>query len=343
MTGQLGFFDLFNRQSQLSQQGDPLERLNKVIDWKIFSPLVNRAFDKERKSRAGRKPFQRLMMFKVLILQGLYNLSDAQTEYQIKDRISFMRFLELSLGDTVPDEKTIWAYREVLMRGKVLEKLFNRFDKYLAERGIAAEMGHIVDATIVDAPKQRNTREENAELKKGVTPENFTENPHKLRQKDLDARWTIKGGKTYYGYKNHINIDTKNKIIRSYNVTAATEHDKYSLDGLLQAVPNNEKKVWADGAYFNEEQERKLQENGYASRIINRTKNFPEHSSIHRENSRRSKIRKRVEHAFGFMQNSMKGKFIRTVGLIRATMKIGLMNLIYNLCRCEQIHRIGVS
>src|SRR3989338_11188099 len=151
------------------------------------------------------------MMFKILLLQGLYNLSDAQTEYQIKDRLSFMRFLGLSLGDVIPDEKTIWSYREVLSETNMLGRLFKRFDHYLATQGLFAEFGHIVDATIVEAPKQRNTRDENAEIKSGKTPESFTENPNKLRQKDLDARWLVKSGRTHYGYKNHVNIDVKNK------------------------------------------------------------------------------------------------------------------------------------
>jgi len=339
---QLGFFDLANRYEQLSNQGDPLERLNTAVDWKIFIPLINRAFDKTRKSSAGRKPFNRLMMFKILLLQGLYNLSDAQAEYQIKDRLSFMRFLGLALGDTIPDEKTIWAFREILSETKTLDKLFSRFDRYLEQKGLFAELGHIVDASIIEAPKQRNSKEDNAKIKEGEVPEDFIRNPHKIRQKDIDARWNVKGGKTYYGYKNHINVDAKNKIIRSYEVTDAASADKWQLENLLNKVSNNEKKVWADNAYYSEDQEKRLRERGYKSRILNRGKHFSESSTIGRENSRRAKIRKRVEHVFGFMQNSMKGKFIRTIGLVRAKTKVGLMNLVYNLCRYEQLCRISV-
>lgn len=343
MNGQYGFFDVVDRYAQLSKQGDPLERLNKVVDWKIFLPLINKAFDKSKKSPAGRKPFNRLMMFKVLLLQGLYNLSDAQTEYQIKDRLSFARFLGLNLGDTIPDEKTIWSYREVLVETKIFKRLFNRFDRYLEEKGLFAELGHIVDASIVEVPKQRNSRDDNAKIKEGKIPKSFKENPNKLRQKDIDARWAIKGGKTYYGYKDHVNIDVKHKIIRSYEVTSAADGDKWQLEKLLKGAPANDSKVWGDGAYFSEKQEKKLAKKGYHSRIINRTKNFPDHSFIGRENRRRSKIRKRVEHVFGFIQNSMGGKFIRSIGVARAKVKIGIMNLVYNVCRFEQLCRIGVS
>jgi len=295
------------------------------------------------KSEVGRKPLNRLMMFKILLLQTLYKLSDAQTEYQIKDCLSFSRFLKLELGDTVPDEKTIWLFREQLSETKTLACLFKRFDKYLAEQGILAELGHIVDASLIEVPKQRNSREENAQIKQGKIPESFTRNPSQWRQKDVEARWAVKGGKTSYGYKNHINIDAKNKIIRAYCVTTASAGDKSQVEKLLHAVSENDKRVWGEGAYFSAEQEVRLQQEGFISRIINRTKNFPEHSAIARENHRRSKIRQRVEHVFGFIQNSMRGKFIRTIGLARATVKVGLMNFMYNLRRYEQLTRIVAS
>jgi IS5 family transposase len=201
-------------------------------------------------------------------------------------------------------------------------------------------LGHIVDASIVKALKQRNSREENAIIKEGKVPKSFKANPNKLRQKDIDARWAIKGGKTFYGYKNHINVDTKNKLIRSFGVTPAAEGDKAQLEKLLKEAPRNEKTVWGDGAYFSEEQEERLKNKGYKSKIINKTKNFPKDSAIGRENSRRTKIRKRVEHVFGFMQNSMRGKFIRTIGIALAKIKVGIMNLVYNICRYEQLCRV---
>jgi IS5 family transposase len=197
--------------------------------------------------------------------------------------------------------------------------------------------------SIVEVPKQRNSRDENAQIKAGDIPESFKKNPNKLRQKDIDARWTIKASKAYYGYKDHVNVDAKHKLIRSYEVTTAADSDKWQLERLLDNVQGNENKVWADGAYFSEEQEACLAQKGYVSRILNRTKKFPEHSAIARENRRRSKIRKRVEHVFGFIQNSMHGKFIRTIGMARAKVKIGLMNLVYNVCRYEQLCRIGAS
>jgi IS5 family transposase len=344
-TIQPGFFDLQNRYESLSLEGDPLEKLDKVIDWKMFLPLINRAFERERKSEAGRKPYNRLMMFKLLVLAALYNLSDNKVCFQAQDRLSFMRFLKLSLSQKVPDEKTLWSFREVLTKGGVIEKLFRKFDNYLSANGLHASCGSMVDATIVEVPRQRNCREDNEEIKKGNTPANFEKNQHRKVQKDLDARWTKKGGETYYGYKNHINADVKHKIIRDYEVTNATTHDSHCLIGLLEGEKKNgnDKKIWADNAYYSVKTEETLEEMGFASRIIIRNYDHPVGSARDRENHRRSKIRKRVEHVFGFMENSMCGKMIRGVGIIRAKAKIGLKNLTYNICRYEQILRLGVA
>jgi IS5 family transposase len=335
--------DLSGRYAKLSEHGDPLERLDKVIDWKIFVPLIEKAFWRERKSPAGRKPYNRLMMFKVLVLQALYNLADGQTEYQIRDRLSFIRFLKLGLTDEVPDEKTIWSYREVLIQGGMLEKLFERFNNYLEKRGYGASLGSIIDASIVEVPKQRNSREVNKQIKNGEVPECIMRNKNIERQKDVHARWTMKNGKTYYGYKDHINADAKYKLIRKFEVTAASTPDIKCFENLLDDK-NDFNRVWADSAYYSEQSEKLLDERGLVSRLIHRCQShYPEGSDQDRENRRRAKVRKRVEHVFGFMENSMHRMFIRSIGIARAKAKICLMNLTYNLCRFEQINRLGVA
>ena len=142
----------------------------------------------ERKSNAGRKPFDAVLMFKVLALQTLYNLSDEQVEYQIRDRISFMRFLGLGLEDAVPDATTVWLFREALAKAGLVKTLFERFNRHLDAKGYIARGGQIIDATIIGAPKQRNKREENEAIKAGQTPEGWKDKPAKKAQKDGDAR-----------------------------------------------------------------------------------------------------------------------------------------------------------
>lgn len=335
--------DLTRRYEKLSEYGDPLERLDKVVDWRVFLPLIEKAFKKARKSPAGRIPYNRLMMFKILVLQTLYNLGDGQTEYQIRDRLSFIRFLKLDLNDEVPDEKTIWSYRGVLTTSGILEKLFKKFDYYLEKKGYGASSGRIIDASIVEVPKQRNSRDINKQIKAGEIPECIANNKNRFVQKDLDARWTMKDKQTYYGYKDHITIDAKHKIIRDFKITAASTPDINCFEELLDSK-NDADWVWADSAYYSYEMEKKLAKKGLLSRVIKRHQShYPLGSNQDRENRRYAKIRKRIEHVFGFMENSMHGMFIRTIGLARAKTKICLMNLVYNFCRLEQIERLGIA
>jgi transposase, IS5 family len=135
--------------------------------------------------------------------QALSNLSDDQAEYQLRDRLSFIRFLGLGLEDAVPDAKTLWLYREALAKAGAVEELFNLFDGFMKDKGYLAMGGKIIDATIVSAPKQHNSREDNETIKKGETPEDWKSKPAKNRQKDKDSRWTKKHERSYFGYKNH--------------------------------------------------------------------------------------------------------------------------------------------
>lgn len=205
MAAQRGFFDEELRLEKLSQQGDPLKKLREAVDWELFRPLLKEAFEKESKGPGGRPAFDSVLMWKILVLQRLYNLSDAQMEFQLNDRLSFLRFVGLDLADRVPDEKTIWVYRERLKEAGVLEKLFERFLRYVEERGLEMREGKIVDASIVEVPKQRNRREENEQIRQGKQPQGWRE--AKRRQKDTDARWVVKRGVKYFGYKNHVKVE----------------------------------------------------------------------------------------------------------------------------------------
>jgi transposase, IS5 family len=287
-------------------------------------------------------------MFKVMVLQALYNLSDDQAEFQIQDRLSFMRFLGLGLGDPVPDAKTIWLFREHLSQARAVENLFARFDKHLAKAGYLAMGGQIVDATIVAAPKQRNSDGEKADIKAGKVPEEWKDKPAKLRQKDRDARWTVKfskaktdaAGKTKqrdiavpaFGYKNHATIDRRHGFIRGFTVTGASAYDGAQLRNVLDRS-NTGSTVWADTAYRSKSNEAWLAKNGYVSDIHHKKpKGRPMGERTARANGRRSKVRAFVEHVFA-QQKARMGLFVRTIGIARARTKIGMVNLAYNLTR----------
>lgn len=328
---QTGFFDFEERFDQLNDGGDPLVKLDSVIDWEIFRPKLQKIRLKDRKSTAGRKPYDAILMFKIVILQSLYNLSDDQTEFQIRDRLSFMRFLHLDLGSKVPDAKTIWLFKEQLTEAKLSKSLFDQFDKYLRKNGFAARKGQIIDASIVQAPKQRNSRDNNQKIKEGETPDDWSE--EKKRQKDTDARWTQKNGKTFFGYKNHINVDNAHKLIRDYDVTAASVHDSNVFEDLLDER-NSSRDVWADSAYYSEEKLDHLDQNGFRQNIQRkgcRNKKLTDREKI--GNRTRSKTRSRVEHVFGHQCQRAGNLILRSIGIARAKMKIGLRNLTYNMDR----------
>jgi IS5 family transposase len=269
-------------------------------------------------------------MFKLLILQQLYNISDEELEYQVKDRLSFMQFLGLGLEDSVPDATTVWLFRQRLQEHELVEVLFENFESYLKEQGYQAQGGQVMDATLVPVPKQRISKEERAQLEAGEIPVDWQENRHRLAQKDRDARWTKKHDVSYYGYKNHINIDVEHGFIRNYSVTDAAVHDSQQLTQILDA-DNQGDEVWGDSAYRSIAIEGLLAILSYISHIHERAyRNRPLSEEQKAENRERSKTRAKVEHVFGAWVMQMGGKLLRSIGLERAKVNLGLKNLTYN-------------
>ena len=185
MAGQPGFFDGDERLKALSAAGDPLERLAKVVDFEVFRGELEAALSRSDRAKGGRPPYDLVLMFKILVLQTLYTLSDDQTEYQLKDRLSFMRFVGLALHDPVPDAKTIWLYREQLGRVGAVERLFARFDEILRVKGWLAMGGQIVDATVIEARRPRLTKVEKDTIKGGGIPAEWK--PARRAQIDRDG------------------------------------------------------------------------------------------------------------------------------------------------------------
>jgi IS5 family transposase len=283
-------------------------------------------------------------MFKILILQKYYNLADEQTEFQINDRTSFKQFLGLSMGDKIPDEKTIWHFKEQLSNKNLSQELFNLFTNQLLNQRIIAKEGSMVDASFVDVPRQRNSKEENADIKKGAIPLEFATKDKngkrsKLSQKDCDARWTKKGDEKHYGYKDHINADEKTKLITKYSVTSAAPHDSTEVENIIDETDN---KLHADSAYRSEKIEKFLKDKKCLSLIHEKGyKNNPISITKKKSNNIKSKIRARVEHVFGFMTNSMNDALhMKSIGIKRIKSSIGFLNLTYNLFRYEQLVRL---
>jgi IS5 family transposase len=187
MAGQAGFFDVEERLAGLSRKGDDLERLAAVVDFELFRSELEAAVPRADRSKGGRPPFDHVLMFKVLVLQTQNNLSDERTEFYLRDRLTWIRFLGLGHGDPVPDANTIWTFRQQLTKAGATLRLFDLFDRQLREAGYLAMSGQLVDASIIPAPKQRNTKTEKQAIKEERVPEAWQAEPAKLRQKDRDA------------------------------------------------------------------------------------------------------------------------------------------------------------
>lgn len=336
-----GFFDQDIRLSKLSKLGDPLVKLNEHIDFELFRSILEEKLIRMPKGKGGRLPYDYVLLFKILILQRYYNLSDDQIEYQINDRMSFMRFLNLTIADDIPDSKTVWKFREQLIDLGIVLDLFSLFNSKLESIGLIAHQGRIVDASFVEVPKQRNSKDENEQIKNGQKPESFSDKPAKEAQKDTDARWTKKNNVSYYGYKNHIKADATSKIIVKYQVTDASVHDSQVLENLLEDREEGQA-LYADSAYTGQPQDETISSKKLANLVCKKGyKNKPLTKLEIAYNHEKSRVRSRVEHIFGFMENSMNGMFLYNIGKKRIEGIVGLMNLTYNMFRKIQLLSIS--
>jgi transposase, IS5 family len=345
---QAGLFGLSEHLKRLSAHGDPLEQLGRIIDFEAFRPTLTAALAYGDGAKGGRPPYDPVAMLKVLVLAAQNNVADARMDYLIRDRLSWLRFLGFDLGAPTPGANTIRPFREKLTDAGALEAVFADFDRQLKERGYLAMGGQIVDATLVAAPKQRNTVPEKDAIKAGkAASEIWPDEPARAAQKDTDARWTLKFAKAKpmangqpgidiaipsFGYTSSVSICRTFGFIRKYKVTDAARFDGRMLRDVVTS-DNTASDVWADTAYRSQANEAWLKRQSRVSRIHRkkpRGKPMPERTA--KANAAKSKVRARVEHVFARQKDQM-GLFIRTIGLKRAEAKITLANLAYNMNR----------
>ena len=354
MPKQPGFWSVEDRLRELSEQGDPLEKLTQIVDFELFRPVLSEALGSADRSKGGRPPFDAVLKFKMLYLQARHGLSFAQTEHLVRDRLSWMRFCDLTLADPVPDANTLWDFREALIAAGALDRLFERLDRAIKDAGYLPMSGQIIDASLVAAPRQRNTEDEKAAIKAGrKAAEIWAEEPAKAAQKDTDARWTVKTSRgkvetdgtarrdiaiPVFGYKSHISVDRRHGFIRRQKVTDAATHDGARLREGLVDPDNTASSVWADTAYRSVANETFLARCGKVSRIHRmkpRGKPMPRHTA--RANARKSAVRARVEHVFAQQKDRM-NLVVRSIGIERARATIVMANIAYNLGRWRWWH-----
>jgi IS5 family transposase len=325
------FFDEEDRLDRLTELGDDLVKLNQLIDWEAFRPILDEIYVSNDNRLGGRQRYDRVMMFKILILQKWHGLSDHKMEFYINDRSTYRRFLGID-GDDVPDEKTIWNYRNQLTKSGKEKWLFDEFSRALNAKGLVTHNGSLVDATIVSRPEQKANCKKTGRYAKEETPTTPKEE-HELRQIDKDARYTTKHGKQHFGYKDHVIVDAESKLITRYEVTSAEVHDGKKLPDL---ITEDDERAWLDSAYCGEKIANAVHEKNPNVELIiceRGRRNHPLTEEQKKNNSKKAKIRSRVEHVFATMKGCMHGLYLRCVGKARAATDICLTNLAYNMKR----------
>ena len=324
---------------RLDATGDPLVFLEEHIEWDGLARIMcGICFERDSNGgKGGRPPLDGLLMAKLLLLQSLYNLSDDALEYQINDRLSFKRFLGLSVSEKSPDAKTIWLWRERVKYGGLETKIFRWFERELQRHGYAAKGGQMVDAAFV--PTHKPTGKQESQLEEGVPL-----TPRQSQQRDEDADFTKKGNVSYHGYKNHVQADVKHKFIRAFGVSPASLHDSQCFEALLDVPAEDaspeDRGVSADSAYRSTEAESMLKEKGFISHVQERAyRNTPLTKEQKAANTERSRTRARVEHIFGHMTTAMGGRMIHTIGLANAMVKIAFKNIAYNMQRFAMLEQ----
>lgn len=345
---QSGLLGLSDHMRRLSADGYLLEMLSRVVDFEAFRPTLVAALAYSDGAKGGRPPYDPVVMLKVLVLATQNNVSGARMEWLIRDRLSWLRFLGFDLGAATPDANTIRMFRERLTAAGALDTVFADFDRQLKARGYLPMGGQIVDATLVARPKQRNTEAEKAAVKEGKSAAGtWPDQPSKARQKDTDARWTLKFAKAQptadgrpqpdiaipsFGYKSSISICCAFGFIRKGKVTNGARYDGRMLRDVVTG-DDTASDVWADTAYRSQSNGRWLKAQGRVSPIHRRKpKGRPMPENVRRGNATKSKVRARVEHVFAHQKAKM-GLFVRTIGIARAEAKITLAHLAFNMHR----------
>ncbi len=333
--------DLFateHREHQIDHLGDPLVDIEACIDFSALAAEVDRVAPRPESSRGGRPAFPTETMARILVLKRLNNHSDERMEFLLLDRLSYQRFCGLTQALNIPDRTTLWNFENRI--GEVgAQALFDGVSRQLMKRGFIARGGQMIDATLVPAPKQKISRKEREIIEQKATPAEWK--PAQRRQKDTDATWTKKHGKSYYGYKLSVNVDKRYKVIRKIVTDTARTGDSGHFDTVFDPV-NTCRDVYADCGYPSKEREAWLKENGYRNQIQRKgQKNRPLSECQQRRNHRIAKSRARVEHVFAGIEQ-MGGKLIRTIGQSRANFAMTMMAACYNLKRLAYFQRMGI-
>jgi len=328
------------REMKLDKLGDVLQELDEHIDFTELACAVDKAAPRPSRTKGGRPPFPSELMVRVLVVQQMFNLSDEQMEYQLLDRLSFQRFVGLRQSSQIPDRTTIWTFKERLIKAEASDSIFEAMNQQLAKQGYVARGGQMIDASIVPAPIQHISKDEKAQIREQAIPSAWP--PEKRRQKDVDATWTKKHGKSFFGFKLSASTDNRYKVIRKIKISTASAHDTLHMEDVLDSS-NTSRDIYADKGYADGEREKRLKESAWRPRIQHKAKQGKPISACQKQRNKRISItRVRVEHPFASL-TQMGGKLVRSIGLDRATLHLNWKVATYNMRRMCYLKTAGVA
>jgi IS5 family transposase len=303
-----------------------LEKIDKLVKWDSLLELV-KVVDKTDKKSGGAPHKDLLVKLKMLFLQHLYNLSDPELEDQVNDRLSFQKFVGIDLRTTVPDYTTIWRFKERLIKEGLNDVIFEKILSFIEDEGLLIKQGTIIDATIIESSNRPLSKKKREDLEKVPSP-----------QIDTEAESTEKRGRKYFGYKGHIGTDIGSKLIRKREFSSARPHDSQVKEDLYSG---DEKAVFGDSAYTNQEDKRKARKEGIYYGILDRgTKRRRLSNSQKKLNKKKSKIRSAVEHPFAYMKERLNYKKAVAKNYQRNRLRFDMNCIIYNLMRASYLLKI---
>lgn len=324
-----------------------LQRISKVGNLEQFRSVLEAAVDEDRIARGGRpcnqlKPsgrrgFDAVFMLKCLMAQRVHDQGDEQFHTTMCSDLLVQDFLGINDPNDVPSAKTLWKYREIFAKNQVFKNMFDSQVAGFVKANPSIGTVEIIDSSFVEAPKQRNTREENKIIKEGNGDSLWKDKPNKKRHKDIDASWTKKRQEVHFGYKSHNTICALSKLIIGTFTTTAKVHDVSVADQMIH-LTSNAAILYADAGYVGRKFENAVLSKKMIPLICSKGyKGHPLTEEQKKDNRELSRIRCRVEHPFGFIERTLHGSHVRSVGIMRAAANNYLTSYVYNLFRLCQL------
>ena len=318
MSKQLSLMDAvisFSRRSKTSKAVATLSQIDTLVNWSALVNIVQ-GLDKSQGGKGGRPPIAFEIKLKMLFLQYTFNLSDEELEDQLIDRLSFQQFVGLSFEQEIPDFTTIWKFKEALVKGNLMDRVFSSIVSQIELEGL------ILNATIIPSANKPLSKKRRDELEQGPST-----------QVDTEAQNTEKNGKKYFGYKGHIGVDVESKIIRKRTFTPANVHDSQEMEKVLSG---DEPSVWADKAYPKQKDKKAARAMGIYYGVLDKaSRNTPLSTKQQKQNKQKSSVRSAVEHPFGFMNKKLKVTVLAAKNKLRNALRFDMWCIVYNVCRAS--------